>query len=450
MQIKLPEILKDSPPKLLPFITKFKDYKYFLLHGGRGSGKTQTVARMLLYLGDYKDNLTITCGREEKVTIEESVHTVLSKLIDEYNLAFDVMQVKIPHKSNKSVFKFKGLKDHTKQSIKGFEGTDILWVDEAQTITKGTLDILIPTIRRPNSKIIFTMNRLFRKDPAYLHCINRNDALVIHCNYTDNPMCPETLKVEARRCLEDEGEEQYNHIWLGYPKALSKNMLFSTEALDKCRNLQPVNTKPYIDQSVLGIDIAASGEDLCVASEFSRVSDHQWKLTWQEHWDDSNTMASVGRIVAYLGQRKPTLSVIDVGGLGTPVYQRLKELGIKNLYAFNGSNSANDNHQFYNRRAEIYFAFRDMVNWEHLIIDSERTLNEMELIKYDYKSSGKKLIQPKAEMEKSPDFADSAMMAIYGIRFCLAKQASRDRMGGSKIKVVNKRRQHQQRRRRYG
>ena len=193
--LKLPEIL-NIPPKLYPFIYNFNNYSYFLLEGGRASGKTQSVARFLLYIMENR-HVRICCGREIQNSIDESVKTVFLDLIDNYRLAYSVKRDSLIHKISGSKIFFKGFREQGRVNIKGLEGIDILWIDEAQSIAKTTLDVIIPTIRKKNSVIIFTMNRYTRFDSVYNFCAKRNDCLHINICYFDNPYVDEKIILEA-------------------------------------------------------------------------------------------------------------------------------------------------------------------------------------------------------------------------------------------------------------
>ena len=228
--LDLPEIL-NIPPKLYPLITELNNYRYFLIEGGRDGGKTQAIARLLCYLAEQK-NLRIVCGREIQNTIEESVYTVFSDLIMNNSLNFEVFKTSIDHRETHSTIKFRGFREQGSINIKGLEGVSMLWVDEAQAITKQTLDIIIPTIRKEHAKIIFTMNRHVEDDPVYAFLINRSDCLHININYLENPFCTEAMKKEAELCKQ-RNLDDYNHIWLGWPLTKGEDYLFSMDMLRK-------------------------------------------------------------------------------------------------------------------------------------------------------------------------------------------------------------------------
>jgi len=150
-QLLGPEILK-IPNKLKPIITEFDSYRYFLLEGGRGGGKSQSIGRFILYLCEHY-SLRIVCGRETQNSINESVYSLLVDLIRANNLAFNVFSTKIVHKISGTTINFRGFREQGAFNIQGLEGVDIVWIDEAQAITKQTLDVLIPTIRKDKAKI---------------------------------------------------------------------------------------------------------------------------------------------------------------------------------------------------------------------------------------------------------------------------------------------------------
>ena len=113
--IVLPEIL-NIPPKLYPFLLKFNNYNYFLLEGGRASGKTQSVARFLLYICANR-KVRICCGREIQNSINESVKTVFLDLIEKYCLPFDIKRDSLTHLKTGSKIFFKGFREQEENLI---------------------------------------------------------------------------------------------------------------------------------------------------------------------------------------------------------------------------------------------------------------------------------------------------------------------------------------------
>lgn len=423
--MKLPEIL-NIPPKLLKIVENFNNFRYFCIDGGRASGKTQSIARFILYLCE-KRQLRIVCGRETQNTIEESVYSVLVDLIRKYNLDFDITKICITHRRTGSTIIFKGFREQGASNIKGLEGVDLLWCDEAEALTKMTIDIVVPTVRKPNSKIIFTMNRFIREDPAYMFALSRSESFLLHCDYFDNPFVSEEIKREALACKAN-NEQEYNHIWLGQPLENASDYLFNSAKVAEMKKIQP-NDEGFVPMTVMGIDFAAKGGDLCVASTLKRVSLTQWRLVEQEAWGDTEPTTSIGRIVNIIGKWKPDVPILDVGGMGTVVHSRLTELGIK-IQRFDGAGKSGVPAEYLNARAYGYYLLKEYVDNGLILMDNRDTERELLQIRYDYKSDGTRLIMSKEKMRSqglhSPDRADSLMMAVYAIQMAKAgEQAKR-------------------------
>lgn len=201
------------PRAMAPFLApaRYKGAK-----GGRGSGKSWSVARLLLVRG-LSERQRILCAREIQKSIKDSVHKLLSDLIEEMDLAgaYSVQRdvIKGPHGTE---FLFVGLQDHTADSIKSFEGVDVCWVEEAHTVAKRSWEILIPTIRKPGSEIWATWNPESPDDPVEHifgpHALDGTVCVVM--NWRDNPWFPSVLDAE-RHQLQRINADLYAHVWEG-------------------------------------------------------------------------------------------------------------------------------------------------------------------------------------------------------------------------------------------
>ncbi len=214
------------PQKILQAIQKTK--RNIVLYGGRGSAKSQSVARILL-AESYQNKIRILCCREVQNSIADSVHSLLKDVINEcneYQKFFKITDKEIIG-NNGSQFIFKGLKKETAGSIKSIEGVNVCWIEEAQYISRFSLNILIPTIRKENSKIIFTMNPTNEDDPVYIDYVlpEREDTVKCLVNWNDNPFFPEVLRFEKDYDkLHD--TDKYNHVWEGLTVKHSESQIF--------------------------------------------------------------------------------------------------------------------------------------------------------------------------------------------------------------------------------
>lgn len=185
-----------------PYFDLFKPARYKIYYGGRGGAKSWGFARVLVALA-YTRPLHILCCREFQNSIAQSSHKLISEQIALMGLsaAFRVTEknIRTIHTAHSgSVFTFKGLAHHA-PSIKSMEGVDIVWVEEAQTISRPSLDLLIPTIRKEGSELWFSYNPEQPHDPIE-HLRKRVQAapggVVKKVGWQDNPWFPKVLEAE--------------------------------------------------------------------------------------------------------------------------------------------------------------------------------------------------------------------------------------------------------------
>lgn len=199
------------------------DWREAAVYGGRFSLKSHTVARVLLIRARQAQR-RIACFREFQNSIADSSHQLLADLISKYELTdFVITDNAIINAVNGSDFIFKGL-HRNEQSIKSIEGIDIAWVEEAQTVSKESLEILTPTVRKESSQIIYTYNRLLEDDPVHTRLVieGRPNTLVINHNY-DIALKYDLMPNSVRMEMEDDKTRRpalYKHKWLGEPNTL--------------------------------------------------------------------------------------------------------------------------------------------------------------------------------------------------------------------------------------
>lgn len=206
------------------------------VYGGRYSLKSHTVARLLLIRARQKKT-RIGCFREFQNSIADSSHQLLSDLIARYELNdFEITNNGIVNTLNGSDFLFKGLRMN-EQSVKSIEGMDIAWVEEAQTVSENSIEILTPTVRKPGSQIIYTYNRLMEDDPVHKRLVleGRPNTLVINVNYDiadKYGYLPPEIKNEA----EDDRLRRpslYKHKWLGEPLGQENKIYKDWQIIDE-------------------------------------------------------------------------------------------------------------------------------------------------------------------------------------------------------------------------
>jgi len=386
-----------------------------LIDGGRGGGKSHAVARWILYLAE-KYNIRIVCGREVQNSIKESVYSILTDLIQQYNLNFTILAKTIIHRDTKTEINFRGFREQGAFNIQGMEGIDIVWIDESQALTKQTLDVLIPTIRKDNAKVIFTMNRFVRNDPAYANFVHRDDCLHIHLNYNDNPFCTNALKKEALECLK-KSQEDYNHIWLGLPLDKTEDSVFTHSELDAAKRAIYLPRDGY-NTKIAGFDIARYGDDKCASVIIRQNGALHWEVVYVNQWDHKDLNWTTGEILKVHTEQKVDKSIVDEDGIGSgPLDTLTKGRNMQTFVGFRNPALGYDKDRFYgNPRTANTYRLKDMLLQGHLHITDEALLEELGTLRYEYDHNQRRILVSKEKMKKqgfkSPNMADALIMAV--------------------------------------
>jgi phage terminase large subunit len=213
-----------------------KDWREAAVYGGRYSLKSHTIARILL-IRARQSKIRVACFREFQNSIADSSHQLLKDLINEYELTdFKVTNTSIINTVNGSDFIFNGLHNN-EQSIKSTEGIDIAWIEEAQTVSNTSLEVLTPTVRKPGSQLIYTYNRLLEDDPVHHRLVleGRPNTLIINVNYDialKYKMMPDVIRLE----MEDDRDKRpalYKHKWLGEPSSSERKIYKDWAIIDE-------------------------------------------------------------------------------------------------------------------------------------------------------------------------------------------------------------------------
>jgi len=219
----------DAPfPDWAEFL--FGQSRYKVAFGGRGSGKSWAFARALIIQAANKP-IRVLCTREVQKSIRDSVKRLLDDQIETLGLEEFFSSTDIAIKGrNGSEFLFNGLSNQTAASIKSYEGIDRVWIEEAQTVSKKSLDILVPTIRKPESEIWVSFNPELDTDEVWKRYVENKppECISAEVNYSDNPWFPEVLEKERLHCKETNPED-YAWIWEGKCKAAVDGAIYSHE-----------------------------------------------------------------------------------------------------------------------------------------------------------------------------------------------------------------------------
>ena len=406
------KINMQIPEAFAPLLTEKKRYKFY--YGGRGGGKSYAFADSLALLGAQK-KIFVACLREIQDSIKDSVYKLLCERITLYGLpGYRFYEDRIDNVKTGSRFIFKGLRDQNSQNIKSLEGVDYCWIEEGQTITRKSWEILDPTIRKDGSEIWISMNREEENDPLWVAVAANPDERTLKCkvNYYDNPFCPEELKAQAAKCKRED-YESYLHIWEGDPLPQGTLKLISSADVHRALAFKiehSNNTLPLI----VGVDVARFGDDRTAICR--RRGRQAYRMQTYKHLD---TVAVANLIVRIIAEEKPARVNIDAGQNGAGVIDILKDRGYGRIVReVNFGSNAQDLERFANRRAEMWGRLNDWLKDEAgvALTDMPGILEDLTAVNKKFDTRGRLLLEKKEEIKKrlgfSPDLGDALALTF--------------------------------------
>jgi len=398
--------------KVKPLVASKKRHK--IIVGGRGKGASWSIARILLVKGMQSPHF-IPCVREIQKTLTYSVKKLLGDTIKllGFEFFYDDMLTEI-RGANGTRFIFHGLRDCDADSIKSLEGADLCWVAEAQSLSRRSINIFRPTIRKDGSIIWWDFNPRYETDPIYIDYILHDDpnAEVLWLNWRDNPWFTKAMQMEKDSDYARNPEEA-DHIWDGKLRAMGDKYVCPSSLVDIAiaNNIQ----KP-VGSMTVGADIAHQGGDQIIF--YKR---HGLKVIDKYESRYQKTQVTVGDLKAFTIDKTIRIN-IDNGDTGKAVADYMEEDDwLINRINFGGN--AYDQEHYEDCATEMYFNLRDQLEEIDIPFDEELRAQLIQR-KYDYikgrrgyevmKIERKEDFQKHATCEnKSPDKADGLVLCFY-------------------------------------
>lgn len=363
--------------------------------------------------------LRVICAREIQKSLKESSFQVIEQEIyrQKKGHLFNIKPSQgIIESSCGGKAVFIGLQQHTVDSIKSYEGFHWVWIEEAQSVCKASLDILIPTLRTdgyfkhhdfifPMRMFIYTLNPYSWDDPINLVLPEeRTDTQYITINYKDNPWFPDALeeeRVEAERTM---SPEEYLRIWEGIPFNDSERSVCPREAVRAAMK----RTVKRDGGIVVGADIARFGTDRTV---FIKREGLQMIDKMILHQKDTQEVAR--RLAEFADGGK---IYVDDTGVGGGVTDKLRELE-QNVVPINFGRKAKIKKKYPDIISEMWFNLAGLLPEIGMIDDSDM-LAELSSRNFKYTADERRKVESKEEFKKrtgrkSPDLADAIILCYY-------------------------------------
>ena len=386
-------------------------WRHAVIEGGRYSLKSHTVARFLLLTARSK-RVRIACLRQFQKNIADSSYQLLIDLIQQYGFSeFVWTNDTITNTNTGSTFTFKGLDRNVETTIKSLEGIDIAWIDEAQTITLKSIRILNPTIRKPGSKIIWTLNRLTDLDPVISYFITnppRKDVWHLEVDYRiaqKNGWLSNEILYEIEQARINHPED-YAHDYLGKALAISdKNIIQTAQVIEAMG--READDEGAIE---VGVDVARLGGDRTVF-----VKRKGLKEIGRASFTKKRTTEVCDLLVNFIGADKDVLIKIDDTGVGGGVTDEMIAKGY-NIIPINFGAKASNPDKYPNLISEAWFYLQSIIDNISIANDKD-LLVELSNREWKMDSKGRRGVESKDDYKKrgfrSPDLADATILCFY-------------------------------------
>lgn len=446
--------------KLLPLLTKPKRIKIAV--GGRGGSKS--IAFADAFIKFCADGERLCCAREFQNSIDDSVHSLIKSRIEVMRAPLDYDSTHIYGDNGGQIF-YKGLARNP-ESIKSMFGVKRIWIEEAQTISEKSLELLEPTIREGDSELWFSLNRGSTKDafskrflaPYEKHIAKHGsyedeNVLIIEVNWRDNPFFPQVLNQSRLRDKELLSAAKYDHIWEGKYSDTVENAIIEPDWFDACIDAHKALGFEALGQEKFAYDPADTGD----AKAYAYI--HGSVVKQVEQSESGLIDTATDWATAKCNEIRPDVFTWDCDGIGAGLKRQIMDAFEKkkiHVEMFKGSEAADspegvyepldsdvakakkNKETFANKRAQYYWALRDRMfkTWQAVkkgkyfnpdeLISLSSEIKDIDILRSEvcriprkYIASGRIQLLTKAEMKKldidSPNMADALMMLMRPI-----------------------------------
>lgn len=402
---KQKEYLRLYKTQIIPKLSVLREHhRFYTIHGGRGSGKSTSVAKWLTQKMTAEPH-TLLCTREIQNSLAESSYQMLVDMIAYQELGgWNVQKEKI-YNDNGSKIIFHGLRDNkSANSLKSYVNIDLVWCEEAQSLSVESLRLLLPTIREEGAEFYFTYNPETEEDAVEI-IKTRKDVLDVEVNWNDNPFFPDQLKMEMEADFSSNPDEA-EHIWNGKYRKQGDNCIMNRVSIREA-----INRKADSEGAIsIGVDCARFGNDRTTMFKRKGLQLIDYKVYKKMSMTESADMFEL-----FCGRDRSVHSCIDGGGVGGGLIDILRERGYNNIQDVNFGEKAMDSDKYENAISEMWFTFPLA---DCGLMDIDGLVVELSDRHYKFNNKGQKCVESKDDYKKrhggkSPDLADGLLLCYY-------------------------------------
>ena len=246
-----------------PLFYETPENRYYLITGGRGSGKSWTLALFLLNLTYQKGHVILFT----RYTLVSAFISIIPEFLDKIEIMgkvndFEVTQSEIINKLTGSKILFRGIKTSSgvnTANLKSIAGLSTWVIDEAEELTDpDVFDKVDLSIRAKDNqnRVILVMNPAYKSHWIYGDFVKkkREDTTYIHTTYIDNKENLSDSFIQAAEKTKKENPARYEHLFLGTWLDDADGMLWNRAIIGKSR----IDEAPNLTRIIVAIDPAVT------------------------------------------------------------------------------------------------------------------------------------------------------------------------------------------------
>lgn len=403
------------------------------IRSGHRVGKTTTLAWILthhiLFRFPQKALVTAPTAPQLFEALAAETKAWMRKLPP---VLYDLLEVKsesihLKAAPEESFISYNTSRAETPEALAGKHSKHILLIgDEASGIPEPVFEASLGSMASANASMILAGNPV--RTQGFFHKIF-NDPEVgdrwwkYHISSENHPRVDREFVEDVIATYGQESNAYRVRVLGEFPLSDSDTVIpFDLMEAALTRDVQPTS-----QGVVWGLDVARFGDD---RSALAKRRDNVL-LEPVKSWVKLSTMEVVGRVKNEYDSTpthdRPMEIMVDAIGYGAGVADRLMELGLP-ARAINVSESPSLREQFANLRAELYFDARKWFESRVVNLANDKKLGgELTMLKYKFQSSGKRLIESKADLKKrtnpkrSPDLADAFVLTFAAVAITAAE-----------------------------
>lgn len=384
------------------------------VRGGRGAGAKSWGMTSLLVQECNRRRHRVACLREIQNSIEESVYELIEKTVDRLRYPgwkFTKSSIDSPAGSH---IIFKGLKDlRSSRNIKGLEGFDRFFVEEAAPIVAESWDYLLPTLfRNEDAQLWFCYNPESETDPVTTKIWepyqDSKEAILIEAapGKIDNPWFSDALQSLSDKMKEID-PDLWEHIYGGKPRSQGDRAILSRVLIREAMDRSIRDPEGALEA---GCDPADFGDD-----KTEIYVRRGWKVIAHKELRKMNGEYIANTIWDMIDRDDMVPVKVDVTGIGVSTRDNLLRLGAK-VVPVNFGSRAFEKDKYPDTISEMWFNFQNILPNIDIPDDSE-LMSDLSSRLYDYDSKGRRQVESKKKFKerysRSPDKGDAMLLCFY-------------------------------------